>query len=91
MLRRAAQLPYPSLLSQNVLNEEKSRHQVARSTPRRAKTAFAARWTRPTSLHPEFYTAFYIHSQPTPDQFTILAGYQGTLLPIVFDLVAPDD
>jgi hypothetical protein len=42
-------------------------------------------------LHPQDYVTFFSHAQPFNNQFTLIWGYQGTLLPIRFEIHSPDE
>jgi hypothetical protein len=42
-------------------------------------------------LHPDNYATFFSHAQPFQNQFTLLAGYQGPLLPIRFEVNSPEE
>lgn len=42
-------------------------------------------------LHPRDYETFFSHAQPFSNQFTLMWGYQGTLLPIRFEIHSPDE
>jgi hypothetical protein len=42
-------------------------------------------------LHPQDYSTFFSHAQPFNNQFTLLWGYQGPLLPIRFEIHSPNE
>ncbi len=42
-------------------------------------------------LHPQDYQNFFAHAQPFSNQFTLMWGYQGELLPIRFEMHSPDE
>lgn len=42
-------------------------------------------------LHPQDYRTFFDHAQPFNNQFTMIAGYQGPLPPILFEVYSPDE
>jgi hypothetical protein len=42
-------------------------------------------------LHPQDYQTFFSHAQPFSNQFTLMWGYRGDLLPIRFEIHSPDE
>jgi hypothetical protein len=42
-------------------------------------------------LHPLDYQTLHAHAQPFQNQFTLIAGYTGTALPILFQIHSPDE
>ena len=42
-------------------------------------------------LYPQDYQTFFSHAQPFNNQFTLMWSYQGTLLPIRFEIHSPDE
>jgi hypothetical protein len=83
----------PVLDASAVVITETARWIIARWFTKTILTAQLALTARSENgiLHPQDYKTFFSHAQPFNNQFTLLWGYRGTLLPIRFEIHSPNE